>query len=310
MARKKKHPEHANHERWLVSYADFITLLFAFFVVMFAVSQVDTNKMGRFTESFKGALDWQVFDQGNSGILPDSPPAGMMNEEQQKAARVKAQFVEDREEIRKDLIQKAGAGGKLAGLKVLDVHGELVLRLPETLLFAVGQAEVQKSGQDVLEAIGAELRDRPVRVRVEGHTDATPIHTDRFPSNWELSTARATAVIEYWLETSHFDPSRLAAAGYGEWHPIASNDTVEGRAQNRRVDVIIVASGGGDDEDKTAKAPFVVGGPASDAGVNAGARADASLGADAAVLTADVVSGPEGTLVDAKDATAASEEKR
>jgi len=238
MARRKKHAEHANHERWLVSYADFITLLFAFFVVMFAVSQVDTKKMGRFSESFKGAIDFNMFDNGKSGLMPEEIPQGSMSGENGRA-EVKEKSIRAREDIRKDLM---AAGGKLGGVKVIDDHGDLILRLPETLLFSIGQADIQETGSEVLKVIAEELMNRPVRIRIEGHTDSTPIHTDRFPSNWELSTARATAVIEYWLADLHFDPKRLAASGYGEWHPIASNDTAEGRAQNRRVDIIILAT--------------------------------------------------------------------
>jgi chemotaxis protein MotB len=121
------------------------------------------------------------------------------------------------------------------------VHGELVLRLPEKLMFDRAEAILRGEGGEALVAIAEELAERPVRIRVEGHTDATPIHTPRFPSNWELSQSRAMAVVRFFLEDGKIAPVRLAAAGYGEHHPVASNDSLEGKAQNRRVDLIVVA---------------------------------------------------------------------
>ncbi len=243
MARRKpKQPEHVNHERWLVSYADFITLLFAFFVVMFAVSQVDSKKVGRFTQSFHDALEWQVMGQstGRSGSGTDAVQVipSFTNAKVVKAAR---DFEEEKASIRRGLVKRLGNVPMLAGLNILEVHGELVLRLPEKLMFDRGEATLRTEGGDALVAIAAELAERAVRIRVEGHTDSTPIHTPRFPSNWELSQSRAMAVVRFFLEDGKIAPVRLAAAGYGEHHPVAPNETVEGKAQNRRVDLIVVA---------------------------------------------------------------------
>jgi chemotaxis protein MotB len=243
MARKRqKHPEHVSHDRWLVSYADFITLLFAFFVVMFAVSQVDSKKVGRFTQSFHDALEWQVAGQSNGrssgGKDVIEPIPTFVNAKIAKAAR---HFEEEKTSIRRGLVKRLGNVPMLAGLNILEVHGELVLRLPEKLMFDRGEAILSTEGGDALVAIAEELTARPVRIRVEGHTDSTPIRTPRFPSNWELSQSRAMAVVRFFLEDGKIAPVRLAAAGYGEHHPIASNDTVEGKAQNRRVDLIVVA---------------------------------------------------------------------
>jgi chemotaxis protein MotB len=243
MARRKpKQPEHVNHERWLVSYADFITLLFAFFVVMFAVSQVDSKKVGRFTQSFHDALEWQVMAQntgrsgGGTDVMPVIP--SFTNAKVAKAAR---NFEEEKTAIRRGLVKRLGNVPMLAGLNILEVHGELVLRLPEKLMFDRGEATLRQEGGEALVAIAAELAERAVRIRVEGHTDSTPIHTPRFPSNWELSQSRAMAVVRFFLEDGKIAPVRLAAAGYGEHHPVASNETVDGKAQNRRVDLIVVA---------------------------------------------------------------------
>jgi chemotaxis protein MotB len=241
MARKKKHPEHVNHERWLVSYADFITLLFAFFVVMFAVSQVDSKKVGRFTQSFNEALEWQVLTENGGGHGSGDKMIPELSAVSSAPKKKIHEFSLEKDAIRKSLAQRLGHAPVLAGLTVLEVRGELVLRLPEKLMFDRGEAILSQDGKAALDAIVDELRSRPVRVRVEGHTDSTPIHNSRFPSNWELSMSRAMAVVAFFLETGKIEPGRMAAAGYGEHHPIASNDTTEGRAQNRRVDLIVVA---------------------------------------------------------------------
>src|SRR5262245_14117560 len=213
MPRKKiKHPEHVNHERWLVSYADFITLLFAFFVVMFAVSQVDSKKVGRFTQSFHDALEWQVMSQpgraSSSGpdvmeIIPSFTNAKVMKKMRE--------FEDEKSEIRRGLVKRLGNVPVLAGLNILEVHGELVLRLPEKLMFDRGEAILRPEGGEALVAIADELAPRPVRIRVEGHTDSTPIHTPRFPSNWELSQSRSMAVVRFFLEDGKIAPPRLAA---------------------------------------------------------------------------------------------------
>ena len=258
--RKIKHEEHVNHDRWLVSYADFITLLFAFFVVMFAVSQVDTKKVGRFTQSFHDALEWQVMEQqakgkqaGGDDVMSVLPVAGAPK----GARKGKRSFEDEKAAIRKGLVKRLGAVPVLAGLNVLEVHGELVLRLPEKLMFDRGEAVLRGEGGEALVAIAEELEKRPVRIRVEGHSDSTPIRTPRFPSNWELSQSRAMAVVRFFLEDGKLEPARLAAAGYGEHHPVAPNDSVEGKAQNRRVDLIVVADLDGakaDGEDPTPQA--------------------------------------------------------
>jgi chemotaxis protein MotB len=243
MARRRTKPaEHVSHDRWLVSYADFITLLFAFFVVMFAVSQVDTKKMGRFTQSFHDALEWQVVQQpggrpgGGRDVIEVMPSFSNAN-----VAKRARDFEEVKSSIRRGLAKRLGHARMLEGLNILEVHGELVLRLPEKLMFDRGESILRTEGGEALIAIAEELTERPVRIRVEGHSDSTPIRTARFPSNWELSQSRAMAVVRFFLEDGKIAPPRLAAAGYGEYHPIAGNDSVEGKAQNRRVDLIVVA---------------------------------------------------------------------
>jgi chemotaxis protein MotB len=250
VARKKKHPEHVNHERWLVSYADFITLLFAFFVVMFAVSQVDSKKLGRFSESFEKALESNAFNAKGKGLLPsDKPRPKTTGPDMKLDVKKLGVFNGEKQAIRASLAARAQTARVLTGLRILDIHGELVLRLPERLIFPVGDATIQDDGRIALQLIADEVAERHVRLRVEGHTDNAPIRTARFPSNWELSTARATSVVAFLVDTKKIDPTRLSAAGYGQYHPIAENDTVDGRAQNRRVDIVVVTDEVPQDDD-------------------------------------------------------------
>ena len=244
MARKKKPAEHVNHERWLVSYADFITLLFAFFVVMFAVSQVDSKKVGRFTDSFRDALEWETMrlpgrTGGSESIAPMVTPMPHAKSKRNNPPTVN--YDDQKSSIKQGLMHRSQTNKALTGLNVLEIKGELVLRLPERLMFDRAEAILHPEGQAALGAISEELKDRPVRLRVEGHTDPTPIHSAKYPSNWQLSTARAMAVVAFFLEDGKIEPRRLAAAGYAEYHPVSENDTAEGRAKNRRVDLIIVA---------------------------------------------------------------------
>lgn len=235
MARKQKTPEHANHERWLVSYADFITLLFAFFVVMFAVSQVDAKKVDRFSESFSKAVGIDMFlprgrsliTGGGEDILPE--PA-----EPTKTPTLPPEL----EELKRAIIEASAIDEVLEGVRIITKRNELVLRLSDALLFDTGDDALGERAARVVARLAAELRARSVDIRVEGHTDNRPIKTTRFRSNWDLSTARATTIVAR-LATEGIAPSRLSAAGYGEFHPVATNTTDEGRKQNRRVDVVV-----------------------------------------------------------------------
>jgi chemotaxis protein MotB len=235
MARKKKHAEHVNHERWLVSYADFITLLFAFFVVMFAVSQVDSKKVGRFTEAFSKAVGIDVFPMSGQSLMS----GGRTPDESAGQAEQGIESVID--ELKKTLAQMSDRkNDELKGLQVIKLRNELVLRLPEGVFFDSGDARVKETTSRMLKVLLPELKKRPVEVRIEGHTDNRPISSGRFRSNWELSTARASAVLERFFQEG-MPPDRTSIAGYGEYRPIADNATEEGRKQNRRVDLVVTA---------------------------------------------------------------------
>jgi chemotaxis protein MotB len=247
--RKKKPPEHANHERWLISYADFITLLFAFFVVMFAISQVDTRRMGRFTEAFQKAVGAEIFPGRGNTLLPtfqETLTAGAEGENRQDESS--KELPSELKKLKAALAALSQRSEILQGLNLLQRRNELVLRLSDNVFFDTGDDTLKEPARAMIHALAPELMKRDVDVRVEGHTDTRPISTFRFRSNWELSTARATAVIAK-LASEGMPPSRLSAAGYGEFRPVADNSAEDGRKQNRRVDLVVSVDVGVDPEE-------------------------------------------------------------
>jgi len=242
MARKKKHEPHVNHERWLVSYADFITLLFAFFVVLYGVSQVDSKKMGKLVQSMAIAFQAGMFDPGTNKLnLAD----GAMDPQIQAA--LMAPIVPNNasnpvfKRVRELIEAKLSEEKTLDRVRFQETKRGLVISMEEAGFFHVGEAEILPESQETLDTIAKAVMPLPNQIRIEGHTDNVPIHTARFPSNWELSTTRATAVIAYLTRKFSFEPTRLSAAGYAEFRPVAPNDTPEGRALNRRVDVVVLS---------------------------------------------------------------------
>jgi chemotaxis protein MotB len=249
MAKKKKEEEHENLERWLVSYADFITLLFAFFVTMYAMSRVDEQKLGSAVESLQRALGSVISVQtprSRAGVFNDFsspmqvtivPIAGSSTKETKKLA----------EDLKKKIEGAAGKGESGKGsqpyqMNMLVQERGLVIRVSDQFFFRTGEAAIRPEVLPFLEALGQTLQPLDNPIRIEGHTDNVPINTAQFPSNWELSTARATTIIRYLVTHFKFDPQKLSAAGYGEHRPVASNDTTDGRNQNRRVDVVVLNS--------------------------------------------------------------------
>ena len=246
---KKKHPEHVNHERWLVSYADFITLLFAFFVVLFASGQSDKRKevalaqaihsafaqMGIFeTRSKIPALTESSGASGTSNPSPLETPLPTHEEEE----TAKAALAQEKN-VREKLEKKAGENKVSSDAVKLHTTAEgLVISLREAGFFDSGSAQVRMDAMPELIEIAHAMPDGAVRV--EGHTDNVPIHTGQFPSNWELSSARAAAIARILLQYGNVNPSEMAAEGLAEFRPVADNDTEAGRSQNRRVDVVVM----------------------------------------------------------------------
>jgi chemotaxis protein MotB len=254
MRRRKRSRTHTNHERWLVSYADFITLLFAFFVVLYASSQVDHRKVGKLAQAIQVAFqDMGVFP-GSSTVIPlksDEPmPFNAVraienvqrNSELGRAASPAKSPASDA-----DLVtlrsQLEDALHNEVALREVSLHNEadgLVISLREFGFFDSGSANFKPQAKPALDRIASLLAIRTYKMRIEGHTDNIPIHTAQIASNWELSTARATELVRLLIQDHGFAPERLSAAGYAQYHPVASNLTAQGRAQNRRVDIVIL----------------------------------------------------------------------
>ncbi len=250
MARKKKQAAHENLERWLVSYADFITLMFAFFVVMFASSQTDKGKAQQMSESIRKALEENQIASAIAGILGgtvDDKGKGNAQLKGPGGAKPDATSPEARQQILAELLPSLEfltkelkaeiAGGKLQ-IK-LESRG-LVVSLLEAAFFPSGEDTIDPRTYPTIEKIAAAILSLPNPIRLEGHTDSVPIRTARFPSNWELSAARAVAMLRLLNERFQVPFGRMAIAGYAENVPAETNDTAEGRARNRRVDLVIL----------------------------------------------------------------------
>jgi chemotaxis protein MotB len=226
-------------DRWLVSYADFTTLLLAFFMALYTVSDVNPAKLAAAQNSLRAAFAAPAASA--APVAPAAAPATPVDRPADRpqtgslpAPRADA-IARVREQIEKELAGAITAGQLEIGA---DARG-LVLSLPESATFPVATADVTPAAQAVIDRVASTLEPLAVAIRIEGHTDDTPIKTARYSSNWELSTARASAVVARFID-QRMDPRRLSAAGYGEFHPRASNATAEGRASNRRVDVVVV----------------------------------------------------------------------
>jgi chemotaxis protein MotB len=242
----RKSRGHVSHERWLVSYADFITLMFAFFVVLYATANADQKKQVQVSQSIDSAFRALGIFPSTARRPSNAPgPAGVekpvipvnivMGEDVLAPAQVRA----DLSRIQGELTQTLS--NQIAGHTVSIQMGRdgLVISLREAGFFDSGSAVPKPGTLPILRKIVASLANKPYDLRIEGHTDNVPIHTAQFDSNWELSTARATGIARLLLEEKLMAPEHLSAAGYAEYHPVASNLTPEGRAENRRVDLVV-----------------------------------------------------------------------
>jgi chemotaxis protein MotB len=237
-----------NKERWLISYADFITLLFAFFVVMYSVSSVNEGKYKVLSETLTGVFNapqrsFQPIEVGDQlptpsagsaeNVIPPAVTEAPQNPSMDEEGRTEAlRAMADRLALEFDELINQGV------VTVESNEAWLELSLRNSLLFSSGDAEPHYDAFPVVETIASVLVDRDNAIRVEGFTDNQPIQTNAFPSNWELSTARAAAVVRM-LSMEGVDPARMAAVGYGQHQPVARNDTGEGRSRNRRVVLLI-----------------------------------------------------------------------
>jgi chemotaxis protein MotB len=246
MARKKAHEKEANHERWLVSYADFITLLFAVFVTLYAMSQTDKKKVEEVVASMRDSFGYSistasklsVIDSGSMSVIPamrKSAPAA--------SARIGSKSKGGEKDFK---ATKASIDAYLMKTRAQDkvsvtvTQRGLVVSLKEAGFFDSGSATLKQSSYSLLNDIAESLASYSNGIRVEGHTDNVPISSRNFPSNWELSTARATNVVQYLTKQGEFEPDNVSATGYSEYRPIADNSSDEGRRKNRRVDLVLL----------------------------------------------------------------------
>lgn len=289
MGKKHKHPEHENLERWLVSYADFITLLFATFVVLYALGQLDLAKFkelksslaAAFSGSTRGLMDktnGMLDGQKDAGIMKNSGNSIMDKMDHSKTGSKQGDGQGSLDPV-KDMVKKVNAeinknNDKAAGKEkqkeknkgkgkdkdkgagkdkadeakripnaqlLLEERG-IVIRMASSTFFNPGQATLKPEALKALDIISDSLIGANRVIQVEGHTDSDPISSGQFPSNWELSTSRAASVVRYLINKHNFPKSKLIAAGYAESRPVAPNNSIEGKAKNRRVDIVILFS--------------------------------------------------------------------
>ncbi len=249
MGRKQKHEEHVNLERYLVSYADFITLLFATFVVLYALSQVDISSFSKLEEALKQAFDAQTIMQGSPGILSES---GDNLLDKTSADSVISSLMleymspkyeeESYEEIKKE-IEELSKTKELEGVSASIEEKGLVIRLSDSnILFKSASAQLEQSAKEKLDKIGLLIAKKFLMhsIRVEGNTDNLPFSNKIYPSNWELSSARSCTIVRYLIDRFKFHPDLFTPVGYSSTRPIAKNNTAKGRAQNRRVEIVIL----------------------------------------------------------------------
>ncbi len=230
MRRPRRDPR-AGQDRWLVSYADLVTLLFAFFTTLYAASTVDATKLTPIASSVR-----QAFDASGNGVL-DHTAGNSIVAPVEVVARERSL-----DQLRTKLAHDLADALQTKRLEMVRDGRGVVLSLPEQATFPVGSADPSDEARELIARLASTLAPLPNPIRVEGHTDDVPIRTARFSSNWELSTARASAVVAYLAQEGGIAAQRLSAAGYGEFHPRAANDSPENRARNRRIDLVVQPS--------------------------------------------------------------------
>ena len=235
---KHKHEEHENHERWLVSYADFITLLFAFFVVMYSISSVNIGKYRTVSESIKAALNPVSNHSGENRIINIGEAKSIQQGRNPSDAKL-AVLRRIRDQIK--VISDQQTKDLAAFVTIIQkINGDIVITIPDRLLFNSGEATVRAEALPFLEGLAGVILELERHAKVEGHTDNVPIRTAQFPSNWELSSTRAVMVVRVLSELYGVPADHLAAVGHADTRPITANLDAEQRAKNRRVEVVIL----------------------------------------------------------------------
>jgi len=243
MARRRQHEEHVNHERWLVSYADFITLLFAFFVVMYSISSINEGKykiisqalVGVFSDADRSLKPIPIGDERPLTVKPADP---LIKDAEQTDAAIAQGAADPLKSIADDI---SAAFGDLISSNQMTVRGNelwVEIELNSSLLFGSGDAMPSDMAFNIIEKVAKILKPFDNPIHVEGFTDDQPIRTAQYPTNWELSSARSASIVRM-MAMDGVNPGRLASVGYGEFQPVANNATAEGRARNRRVVLVV-----------------------------------------------------------------------
>ncbi|MBI4983844.1 MAG: flagellar motor protein MotD [Rhodocyclales bacterium] len=243
MARRRKaEDEHENHERWLVSYADFITLLFAFFVVMYAISQVNEGKYRVLSDTLASAFRTVPGSTTGAAVaLNQSMAPALPMRRNQPTSKTDEKLKKNKEQLRniaKEVNEALAPLVKEGQVRITEGALGITIDINANVLFAPGEARLDLAAVRALTAVAQILAATDFPVIVEGHTDNVPISTPQFPSNWELSGVRASSVVRLFIDAG-VDPRRLTATGYADQRPVADNVTVEGRQRNRRVAITI-----------------------------------------------------------------------
>ena len=238
--RKKYEEDFEHHERWLVSYADFMTLLFAFFVVMYAISSVNTTKYQIVGNAIGSAFGKnRVFINQNDALLLQQTPQMRLPRPRPADALLKRER-EQMTGMARDLLTALAPLVSQGKVRVTETARGISIEISDSILFAQAEAGLSAGSTEVLQAIAQVLKTDTHAIQVEGHTDNVPIAKAQFPSNWELSAVRASGVVRLFVENG-ITESRLVAVGHGSNQPVASNDSADGRMRNRRVKVMILS---------------------------------------------------------------------
>ncbi|MEO9256040.1 MAG: OmpA family protein [Tepidiformaceae bacterium] len=234
MSKKAPEPEKPeNHERWIVSYADMLTLLFALFVVLYATSDANPNKLKQVKNSIDRAFSVGIKDGDNGASVIFDSGGGLTD----GINAVKSRNLIDISKSIDDFTTNNKLNGRI---QVRSDAQSITISLQDNMLFDSGSADLKPGSQDVLAEVASALKGLPNEMRIEGHTDNVPVNSADFTNNWDLSAARASRVLRFVSDSGGLDQSKLVLAGYADTRPIADNNTPEGRAANRRADIVII----------------------------------------------------------------------
>jgi len=229
--RKKSEEDKENLERWLLTYADLITLLLAFFIMLYVFSKQDTRKYDAMTMQLKAIFS------GGTGVVDEGGRTGSRTIE---SANEGPSDIEIRRQLEKEIKELVRAEGLRENISVITDERGIVIRIMDKAFYDTGKADLKENARATLDRIAPVIKGIPNEIRIEGHTDNVPISTYEFKSNWELSVRRATEVVKYLIESGGIFPDRISAAGYAEYRPVAENDSEANRALNRRIEIIVL----------------------------------------------------------------------